>query len=42
MWAAEGRDHDTLGKVFDQLGAARATLLIHISCDGRNDPFRGR
>jgi transposase len=29
-----GRNHDTLGKFFDQLGAARATLLTHVSCDG--------
>ena len=34
VWAAEGRNPDTLGKFFDQLGAARATLLIHVGCDG--------
>jgi transposase len=29
-----GRNYDTVGKVFDQLGTARATLLTHVSCDG--------
>ena len=34
MWAGEGRNQDTLGRFFDQLGAERATLLTHVSCDG--------
>lgn len=34
MWAAEGRNTETLGRFFDQLGADRAELLSHVSCDG--------
>lgn len=34
VWAAEGRNQDTLGKFFDELGAQRAALLTHVSCDG--------
>jgi transposase len=34
VWAAEGRNQDTLGKFFDQLGDQRAALLTHVSCDG--------
>ena len=34
VWAAEGRNQETLGRFFDQLGADRAALLTHVSCDG--------
>ena len=34
VWAREGRNQDTLGKFFDQLGSERAKLLTHVSCDG--------
>ena len=34
VWAAEGRNTETLGRFFDQLGAHRAPLLTHVSCDG--------
>jgi transposase len=34
VWAKEGRNQETLGKFFDQLGAERAGLLTHVSCDG--------
>ena len=34
VWAAEGRNQDTLTKFFDELGADRARLLTHVSCDG--------
>jgi len=34
VWAREGRNQDSLGKFFDQLGSERATLLTHVSCDG--------
>ncbi|MGH3555918.1 MAG: ISL3 family transposase [Mycobacterium sp.] len=34
VWAAEGRNKDTLGRFFDQLGAEFATALTHVSCDG--------
>ena len=34
VWAAEGRNQDTLGRFFDQLGAQRAAALTHVSCDG--------
>jgi transposase len=34
VWAKEGRNQETLGKFFDQLGAGRAALLTHVSCDG--------
>jgi len=34
VWASEGRNQDTLGKFFDQLGSERAKLLTHVSCDG--------
>jgi transposase len=34
VWAAEGRNQDTLGTFFDRLGAERAKLLTHVSCDG--------
>jgi transposase len=32
--AAEGRNQDTLGAFFDQLGADRGGRLTHVSCDG--------
>jgi transposase len=34
VWAAEGRNQDTLSKFFDELGTGRAKLLTHVSCDG--------
>lgn len=34
VWAAEGRNKDTLGRFFDQLGDQRAAALTHVSCDG--------
>jgi len=34
VWAGEGRNQDTLGRFFDELGAGRATRLTHVSCDG--------
>lgn len=34
VWAAEGRNKDTLGRFFDELGAERAASLTHVSCDG--------
>jgi transposase len=34
VWAGEGRNQATLGRFFDELGAERATLLTHVSCDG--------
>jgi transposase len=34
VWAKEGRNQETLGKFFDELGAGRAGLLTHVSCDG--------
>jgi transposase len=34
VWAGEGRNQQTLGRFFDELGAERATLLTHVSCDG--------
>lgn len=34
MWAGEGRNSETLGRFFDELGAARAAGLTHVSCDG--------
>jgi transposase len=34
VWAGEGRNEDTLGRFFDELGAERTTLLTHVSCDG--------
>lgn len=34
VWAAEGRNQDTLGRFFDQLGAERCAALTHVSCDG--------
>jgi transposase len=34
VWAAEGRNTETLGRFFDQLGAQRSALLTHVSCDG--------
>jgi transposase len=34
VWAAEGRNQQTLGRFFDELGAERARLLTHVSCDG--------
>jgi len=34
VWAREGRNQDSLGKFFDQLGSERAKLLTHVSCDG--------
>jgi transposase len=34
VWAAEGRNADTVGKFFDALGPARAGVLTHVSADG--------
>lgn len=34
VWAGEGRNQDTLGRFFDELGVERATRLTHVSCDG--------
>ena len=34
VWAKEGRNQDTLGSFFDELGEQRAKLLTHVSCDG--------
>ncbi|UQX10349.1 ISL3 family transposase [Candidatus Mycobacterium methanotrophicum] len=34
VWAREGRNQDTLGAFFDQLGTQRAAQLSHVSCDG--------
>ncbi|MEY8016478.1 ISL3 family transposase [Mycobacterium servetii] len=34
VWAAPGRNQDTLSRFFDQLGDARAAALTHVSCDG--------
>jgi transposase len=34
VWAAEGRNKDTLARFFDELGAGRAAALTHVSCDG--------
>lgn len=34
VWAGEGRNQATLGRFFDELGAERARLLTHVSCDG--------
>lgn len=34
VWAAEGRNQDTLGRFFDELGADRSAELTHVSCDG--------
>jgi transposase len=34
VWAKEGRNQDTLGEFFDDLGSRRAALLTHVSCDG--------
>ncbi len=34
VWAAEGRNKDTLEKFFDALGAQRAAKLTHVSADG--------
>jgi transposase len=34
VWAKEGRNQETLGKFFDELGVGRAALLTHVSCDG--------
>lgn len=34
VWAAEGRNTQTLGRFFDALGAARAGQLTHVSADG--------
>jgi transposase len=34
VWAGEGRNQQTLGRFFDELGAERATVLTHVSCDG--------
>lgn len=34
VWAGEGRNQDTLGRFFDELGAERAALLTHVTCDG--------
>ena len=34
VWAAEGRNKDTLTRFFDELGVERAASLTHVSCDG--------
>jgi transposase len=34
VWAAAGRNQDTLGRFFDDLGEERAALLTHVSADG--------
>jgi transposase len=34
VWAQEGRNQETLGAFFDELGDERAKLLTHVSCDG--------
>jgi len=34
VWAAEGRNKDTLRKFFDDLGEERAGLLTHVTADG--------
>jgi transposase len=34
VWAAEGRNKDTLARFFDELGDQRAAALTHVSCDG--------
>lgn len=34
VWAAQGRNTETLTKFFDELGAERAARLTHVSCDG--------
>jgi transposase len=34
VWAAPGRNQDTLSRFFDTLGAERAAALTHVSCDG--------
>jgi transposase len=34
VWAAQGRNSETLGKFFDALGEQRAKQLTHVSADG--------
>jgi transposase len=34
VWAAEGRNQDTLRRFFDDLGPERSALLTHVSADG--------
>jgi len=34
VWAAEGRDSDTVRSFFDDLGPARSAALTHVSADG--------
>lgn len=34
VWAAEGRNKDTLARFFDELGTQRAAALTHVSADG--------
>ncbi|MGH3285643.1 MAG: ISL3 family transposase [Streptosporangiaceae bacterium] len=34
VWAAEGRNKQTLGRFFDDLGPERTKLLTHVSADG--------
>lgn len=34
IWAAEGRNKETLEKFFEQLGPERSALLTHVSADG--------
>ncbi|KAA8955019.1 MAG: ISL3 family transposase [Mycobacterium sp.] len=34
VWAAHGRNKDTLARFFDELGDQRAASLTHVSCDG--------
>ena len=41
VWAGEGRNSETLGRFFDELGAARAARLTHVFGDERRDPHSG-
>ena len=34
VWAAPGRNSETLGRFFDELGPARSAQLTHVSADG--------
>jgi transposase len=45
IWAAEGRNKETLAKFFDDLGEERARLLTHVSAGGADwihDVVRGK
>jgi transposase len=45
VWAAEGRNSETIGAFFDALGAERAKDLTHVSSDGAewiHTPFKAR